>query len=84
MSVYGAPLKKATELLEKVTEERQALADDFFSKEAVIKSLSDIVKQQGQGTVYVSPAQPIPQSPGYLLYIGIGLLVLILMRKVKL
>jgi len=41
-------------------------------------------QQQQQQPTYVQPAAPEPARPNYVMYAAIGLLALVLLRKVKL
>jgi len=61
--------------------QEEAKADIFYTQQKAIEALEKILERQDSGTAYVSPPQPQPKSTNYMIYIGIGLLVLFLFRK---
>lgn len=80
----AATLAEAQTILTQLREEEQEVTDTFFTQEATIQSLTDLMKVQDQKVTYVSPPAPTPQRPNYILYAAIGLAALIIFKKVKL
>lgn len=65
--------------------------DIFQQQKKTIDTLIDVLQKQGvyeqqpSQIVYASPSQePEKKTPNYLLYIGIGILIFILVKKTKL
>ena len=70
------------EEIKKLEEEKQQQTDEFYSREQVIKTLTDVLEQQERQTVYVQPA-PAITSPNYVLYIGLAIAAFILFKGFK-
>ena len=77
-------LAEAQTVLAQLREEEQAVTDTFFTQEATIGSLQELIKVQDQEVTYISPPAPTPTRPNYILYAAIGLAALIIFKKVKL
>ena len=62
-------------------EEKQAQTDEYYSRENIIETLSDILqKQDTSAPVYVAP-QLQTKAPNYLLYIGAAIAAFLLLKK---
>ena len=75
-------------LVEIMAEEtEQEKTDIFYVQQQMLDTLTDLFMRQDQQRpqpVYVSPAAPVPKTPNYLLYIGIGIGILLFTGKLKL
>ena len=80
----AATLAEAETVLKQLQEQEQAVADTFFTQEATIGSLQELIKVQDQEVTYISPPAPAPQRTNYILYAAIGLAALFMFGKVKL
>lgn len=80
----AATLAEAQVVLKQLQEQEQEVTDTFFTQEATIGSLTELVKLQDQEVTYISPPAPTPQRSNYLLYIAIGVVALFMFGKVKL
>lgn len=58
--------------------------DIFYTQEKIMGQLIDVLKDRGAGTpqqvIYATAAEQA-KSPNYLLYIGLAILAIILLRK---
>lgn len=70
--------------LRELESEKEDVTDIFFTQEATIQSLTDLIKVQDQEVAYVNPPAPAPARPNYILYAALGLGALIIFKKVKL
>ena len=66
-----------------IEEERAKQSDEFYSREQIIETLTNVLEQQKTQPVYIQPGQEV-KSPNYLLYIGLAIAGLFLFKKVKL
>jgi len=68
------------EEIQQLEEERQQQTDEFYSREQVIETLTNVLEQQEkQQPVYVQPA-PAAKPPNYLLYAGLAIAAIVLFR----
>lgn len=79
----AATLAEAQAVLDELVAAEQEVTDIFFMQEFTIEKLTDLLESQEQQApqpIYTSPSAPQPKAPNYILYIGIGLLVLFIFR----
>jgi hypothetical protein len=80
----AATLAEAQTILKGLQDQEQEVTDTFFTQEATIDSLTDLIKTQDQQVTYISPPAPTPQRSNYVLYIALGVVALFMFGKVKL
>ena len=80
-------LAEAQSILDELVAEEEEVTDIFYTQEAMIGSLQDLLEiqdQDRQQPVYVSSPGPQPKPKNYLIYIGIGIGILLFTGKLKL
>ena len=78
-------MASVAELQEKVfelLEEKESAADIFAVQKQAFDVLQKVQQQKQQQPVFIA-SEPQQKAPNYLLYIGIGLVGILLFRKLK-
>jgi hypothetical protein len=68
------------EQIKELETERQSQTDEYYAREQVIETLSNVLESQRAGTTYVAPA-PVPKPTNYVLYIGVAIALFFLIKK---
>lgn len=83
-TLKASTLAEAEAIKQRLQAEEQEVADVFFTQEATIADLQEMLRTQDQQATYISPPQPVPARPNYILYALIGVVLLFMFGKVKL
>lgn len=77
-------LAEAKTVLAQLIAEEEEVTDIFYTQEFTIEKLTDLLQMQDKDPVYIRPAAPRPAAKNYLLYIGIGIVILYFTGRIKL